>query len=129
MKCINKVILVGRAGREAEIKTTANGRAVAHFSLATETFWKKKDLPNEFQSKTEWHRIVAWGEMAEKIKRQVYKGAKVYVEGVIKYGKYNDKSGAEKQSTEVEIYDFSLLGTHAPSVQPVITAVPQPAVA
>jgi single-strand DNA-binding protein len=97
---VNKVILVGRLGRDPETRYTSGGQAVANFTLATdETF---KDRAGERQKRTEWHRIVLWGKLAEITQQYVKKGMLVYVEGRLQTRQWDDKrDGSKKQTTEI----------------------------
>ncbi len=110
MKCINKVILVGRAGGDAIVRETKNGQSVAHFSVATQTSWRKKDSPDEFQSNTIWHDVVAWGYLVKLVQQNIRKGSRVYIEGVLKHRTYKDeKSGQDRKVTEIELTELSVL--------------------
>src|SRR5579864_4700473 len=97
---VNKAILVGRLGRDPETRFTSGGQAVANFTLATdETF---KDRAGERQKRTEWHRIVLWGKLAEIAQQYLKKGMLVYVEGRIQTRQWEDKrDGQKRQTTEV----------------------------
>ncbi len=92
---VNKVILLGNAGKDPELRYTQSGKAVARFSMATSE--KMKDG----QDRTEWHNITAWDKLAELVNRLVTKGGKVYVEGRLQTREYTDKSGQRRWSTEV----------------------------
>ena len=94
---VNKAILVGRLGRDPETRFTAGGQAVANFTLATdETF---KDRSGERQKRTEWHRIVLWGKLAEITQQYLKKGMLVYIEGRIQTRQWEDKRDGQKRST------------------------------
>jgi single-strand DNA-binding protein len=97
---VNKAILVGRLGRDPETRYTSGGQAVANFTLATdETF---KDRSGERQKRTEWHRIVLWGKLAEIAQQYLKKGMLVYVEGRIQTRQWEDKrDGQKRQTTEI----------------------------
>ncbi|HEY4708721.1 MAG TPA: single-stranded DNA-binding protein [Candidatus Acidoferrales bacterium] len=97
---VNKAILVGRLGRDPETRYTSGGQAVANFTLATdETF---KDRAGERQKRTEWHRIVMWGKLAEIVQQYLKKGMLVYVEGRIQTRQWEDKrDGQKRQTTEI----------------------------
>ena len=95
---VNKITLIGNLGRDAEHKTLDSGAQMSNFSLATSESYKDKN--GEWQSKTEWHDIVVWGNNAERASRLV-KGQMVYVEGKVTYQKYTDKSGVEKWATRI----------------------------
>jgi len=94
---VNKVILVGRLGRDPETRYTSGGQAVANFTLATdETF---KDRSGERQKRTEWHRIVLWGKLAEIAQQYLKKGMLVYIEGRIQTRQWEDKRDGQKRTT------------------------------
>ena len=94
---VNKAILVGRLGRDPETRYTSGGQAVANFTLATdETF---KDRSGERQKRTEWHRIVLWGKLAEITQQYLKKGMLVYIEGRIQTRQWEDKRDGQKRST------------------------------
>lgn len=102
---VNKVILIGNCGKDPEIRTMQNGNKVANLSLATSESWKDK-ASGERKEKTEWHRIVVFGALAEIVERYVRKGSKVYVSGSLATRKWTDKDGVEKYSTEVVLQGF-----------------------
>jgi len=83
MAGVNKVILVGNLGRDPEIKYASNGAAIANMAIATSESWKDKQTGQK-QEKTEWHRVVVFGKLAEIVQQYVHKGSKVYVEGQLK---------------------------------------------
>jgi len=94
---VNKAILVGRLGRDPETRFTSGGQAVANFTLATdETF---KDRSGERQKRTEWHRVVLWGKLAEIAQQYLKKGMLVYIEGRIQTRQWEDKRDGQKRST------------------------------
>lgn len=94
---VNKAILVGRLGRDPETRFTAGGQAVANFTMATdETF---KDRSGERQKRTEWHRIVVWGKLAEITQQYLKKGMLVYIEGRIQTRQWEDKRDGQKRTT------------------------------
>jgi single-strand DNA-binding protein len=94
---VNKAILVGRLGRDPETRYTSGGQAVANFTLATdETF---KDRSGERQKRTEWHRIVLWGKLAEITQQYLKKGMLVYIEGRIQTRQWEDKRDGQKRTT------------------------------
>ncbi len=96
---LNKVTLIGNLGRDPEIRHFEGGSQVAKFSLATnENF---KDRNGEWQTRTEWHDIVCWGALAERVERTLKKGQLVYVEGKISTRKWQDKDGNDRYTTEV----------------------------
>ena len=99
---INKVILVGHLGQDPEVRYMPNGNAVANFSVATSESWKDKQT-GENRDKTEWHRIVVFGKLAEIVGEYVKKGTQVYLEGQLQTRKWQDQSGQDHYTTEVVI--------------------------
>lgn len=102
---VNKVIIIGNCGKDPEIRAMQNGSKVANLSLATSDSWKDK-TSGERKEKTEWHRVVVFGPLAEIVERFVRKGSKIYVSGSLQTRKWADKDGAEKYSTEVVLQGF-----------------------
>ncbi len=105
---VNKATLIGRVGKDPDIRYTTGGDAVASFSLATSESWK--DKAGEKQEKTEWHNITAWRKLAEIIGEYVKKGDLLYIEGKITTEKYTDKEGIEKYSTKIVAHEMKMLG-------------------
>ena len=99
MRGINKVILIGNLGRDPEIRYTTSGQAVVNFTLATTESSTSKD--GEKQDFTEWHRIVAWGRLAEICGEYLSKGRMVYIEGSIRTRSWEDKEGRKRWTTEI----------------------------
>ena len=102
---VNKVILIGNLGRDPEVRTLQNGGKVANLSLATSESWRDK-ASGERKEKTEWHRVVIFGNLADIAEKYLKKGSKVYVSGSLQTRKWTDKDGAEKYSTEVVLQGF-----------------------
>jgi single-strand DNA-binding protein len=100
MGSVNKVILVGNLGRDAELRYTPGGAPVATLNLATTEVWNDK-ASGQKQEKTEWHRIVLWGKSAEALSEYLTKGKQIYVEGRLQTRKWQDKDGNDKYSTEI----------------------------
>jgi len=108
-KGVNKVILLGNLGKDPEVKYTPQGTPVAKFSLATSDRYKDKD--GNWQDRTEWHNITAWGRTAEIAGEYLKKGSKVYIEGSLRTHSWDDKqTGQKKYMTEVNVNDLVLLG-------------------
>lgn len=105
---VNKVILVGRLGKDPEVKYTQGGTAVARFSLATDEVWK--DQSGEKQQKTEWHNIVAWTKLAEICGQYLAKGRLVYIEGRLQTRNWEDKDGNKRTTTEIRADNMVMLG-------------------
>jgi single-strand DNA-binding protein len=109
MRGVNKVILIGNLGRDPEIRYSASGSAVANFQLATNESWTTSE--GEKKTKTEWHRIVAFGKLAEICGDYLKKGAPVYLEGKLQHRSWEDKNSGEKRHvTEVVISSMVMLG-------------------
>lgn len=105
-KGVNKVILIGNLGNDPELKYMPNGDAVANVSLATSDSWKDKQT-GEQKERTEWHRVVFFGKLAEIIGQYCRKGSKIYVEGSLRTRKWQDQSGVDKYTTEIVVDGFS----------------------
>jgi single-strand DNA-binding protein len=100
MGSVNKVILVGNLGRDAELRYTPGGAAVATLNLATTETWKDKE--GQKKEDTQWHRVILWGKTAETLQDYLTKGKQIYVEGKLQTRKWKDKDGVEKYTTEVK---------------------------
>ena len=105
---VNKVMLIGRLGADPQLKYTPSGRANVNFNLATNASWKDQD--GNMQERTDWHRIVAWGKLAEVIGEWLKKGSSVYIEGRLQTRSYDDQNGVKKYITEVVASDLEMLG-------------------
>jgi single-strand DNA-binding protein len=108
---VNKVILVGRLGRDPETRYTGGGQAVANFSVATDETYK--DRNGERQKRTEWHKIVVWGKQAEIAQQYLKKGALIFIEGRIQSREWQDKEGQKRTSFEIVANNFRMLGGRA----------------
>ena len=108
---VNKVILVGRLGRDPETRFTGGGQAVANFSVATDETYK--DRNGERQKRTEWHKIVVWGKQAEIAQQYLKKGSLVYIEGRIQSREWQDKEGQKRTSFEIVASNFRMLGSRS----------------
>ena len=106
---LNKVMLIGNLGADPEIRYTAGGAAVANVRLATADSWRDKDS-GETQERTEWHRVVFFGRLAEIVEQYVKKGSQIYIEGRLQTRKWQDKEGNEKFSTEIVASEMQMLG-------------------
>jgi single-strand DNA-binding protein len=138
MGSVNKVILVGNLGRDAELRYTPGGAAVSKFSVATTEVWNDKS--GQRQERTEWHNIDLWGKQAESLSEYLVKGKQVYVEGRLQTDEYTDKDGNKRKTTRVRCDRVVLLGgggrgasmdrggdyagSHAPTPTPVETSEP-----
>ncbi|QHM72754.1 single-stranded DNA-binding protein SSB1 [Mixta intestinalis] len=99
---VNKVILVGNLGQDPEVRYMPNGGAVANITLATSESWRDKQT-GETKEKTEWHRVVLFGKLAEVAGEYLRKGSQVYIEGSLQTRKWQDQSGQERYTTEVVV--------------------------
>jgi len=121
MGSVNKVILVGNLGRDAELRYTPGGAAVATLNLATTEVWN--DRNNQRQEKTEWHRIVLWGKTAESLQEYLTKGKQIYVEGRLQTRQWDDKDGNKRYTTEIKADRVTLLGAAVQAAAAEWTAV------
>ena len=110
MGTVNKVIIVGNLGRDAEVRRTPGGAAVTTISVATTETWNDKSS-GERQERTEWHRVVIWGKTAETLEPYLLKGRQVYVEGKLQTRKWQDRDGNDKYTTEIRSDRIVLLGS------------------
>lgn len=132
---VNKVILVGNLGADPEVRFTPGGQAVANFNVATSESWTNKDGSKE--ERTEWHRIVVWGKLAELCGEYLTKGRSAYIEGRLQTRSY-EKDGATRYVTEVKATEIQFLGgkpegetgkqstAPAPATKPAVKAAPVP---
>src|SRR5579884_3553785 len=107
-RSVNKVILLGHLGKDAETKFTPSGVAVTNFTLATSRRWKDQQS-GEWKEETEWHRVVMW--RSENVSNYLLKGKQVYVEGRLQTRSWEDKDGQKRYTTEVVCEDLILLGS------------------
>jgi single-strand DNA-binding protein len=108
MAGVNKVILVGNLGKDPEVRYTADGTAVASFSIATSQRWTNKD--GERVERTEWHKIVAWRKLGEICGQYLSKGKQVYIEGRLQTRSWEDKDGNKRWTTEIIAQTMQMLG-------------------
>src|SRR5262249_35415165 len=126
MKSINKVTLIGHVGKQPEIRYTQGGAPVGNFSLATNEYWTTNT--GERGERTEWHRIVAWGKLAEFCQEYVQKGSYLYIEGRIQTRSYDDRDGVKRYITEIRANEIGLLERKPgiePGAEPPIDSIPQ----
>lgn len=124
---LNKVMIIGNLGNEPEIRVMPNGNAVANFSIATSETWRDRNT-NEQQERTEWHRVVIYGKLAEIVQQYVHKGSKLYIEGRLQTRKWQDNNGQDRYTTEIIANEMQMLdsrGQGAP--QGDYNAAPRPA--
>jgi len=105
---LNKVMLIGRLGADPEVRYTASERAVANLRLATSERWK--DREGEMQERTEWHRVVMFGKLAEIAKEYLRKGDQIYAEGRLQTRKWQDQQGNDRYTTEIVANEMTMLG-------------------
>ena len=127
---VNKAILVGHLGKDPEVRYAPSGKAIANITVATSEQWKDKNT-GEKQEKTEWHRVVAFGRLAEIMGEYLRKGAQVYIEGKIQTRKWQDKEGADRYTTEIVANEMQMLGSRStqqeeqrPAERPTTQAAP-----
>lgn len=108
---VNKVLLIGRLGNNPEIRFTNTGTAVANFNLATSENWNDKN--GQRQERTEWHRVVVWGKLAELCEKYLSKGRQCFVEGRLQTRSWDDKDGNKRYTTEIVAATIQFLGSNA----------------
>ncbi|MDP6580834.1 MAG: single-stranded DNA-binding protein [Vicinamibacterales bacterium] len=109
MGTVNRVILVGNLGKDAEVRFTPGGAAVSTLSLATTEVWNDKSS-GQRQERTEWHRVVLWGKQAETLNDYLKKGKQIYVEGRLQTRQWDDRDGNKRYTTEIRSDRIVLLG-------------------
>lgn len=112
MASLNKVTLIGNLGGDPEVRFTPGGQAVCNFNMATNERWNNKNT-GQPEERTEWHRIVVWGKLAELCKEYLSKGRAVYVEGRLQTRKWEDKQGQTRYTTEIVAQTILFLGAPA----------------
>lgn len=137
---LNKAQIIGRVGRDPEVRFMPSGEAVCTLSIATTEKWKDKNT-GEVKEATEWHRVSAWGKLAELAGEYLKQGSLVYVEGKMTSRKYTDKDGVEKSSYEIRMTGMKFLSSkqsgesqdqgqqapRAPAARPAVRQAPAPA--
>lgn len=113
MRGVNKAIIVGTLGQDPDVKYGSNGGAIVNLSVATNESWKDKQ--GQQQEKTEWHRIVIFGKLAEIAAQYLKKGSQVYLEGRIETQKWQDKEGNDRHTTQINANQMQMLGSNAGS--------------
>lgn len=113
---VNKVIIVGNLGQSPEARFTPQGTAVTNLSVATNESWKNQN--GETQDRTEWHRVVIYGKMAETASQYMQKGQMVYVEGRLQTNEWEDQNKNKRKTTEIRCDNFTMLGRRS-DVSPV----------
>ena len=124
MSSVNKVILIGRLGKDPETRYLPNGDAVTSITIATTEKWK--DKTGEMKEETEWHQVSLFTRLAEIAAKYLTKGSLVYIEGAIKTRKYTDKTGVEKYATGIKANTMNMLGSkETPQLDPKARTAPQ----
>ncbi len=109
---VNKVMLIGHLGRDPDVRYSASGQAVANITLATSESWKDKNTGDK-QERTEWHRVVFFGRLAEIAGEYLKKGMQIYVGGRLQTRKWQDKEGNDRYTTEIVAADMQMLGSRS----------------
>jgi len=109
MGTLNKAMIIGRLGQDPEVRYTQSNTAVANLSIATNE--RYKDGTGEWQERTEWHKVVAWGRKAEICQQYLTKGSQVYVEGPIQTSQWEDRDGNKRYTTEIKALTLTMLDT------------------
>lgn len=107
---VNRVILIGNLGQDPTVRYSPNGSAIANITIATTESWKDKNT-GEKQEKTEWHRVVFFGRLAEIVGEYLKKGSQIFVEGRLQTRKWQDKDGQDKYTTEIVANEMQMLGS------------------
>jgi len=113
---VNKAIIVGNLGKDPEIRHAANGNQIANLTIATSEKWKDKQTGQQ-QEKTEWHRVCAFGKLAEIMGQYLKKGSQVYIEGKLQTRKWQDSNGQDRYTTEIVANEMQMLGGRGDSGQ------------
>jgi len=106
---VNKVILIGNLGADPETRYTPNGNAVTNIRLATSEIWNDKQT-GQRQERTEWHRVVCFGKLAEICQQYLRKGSQIYIEGSLRTNKWQDKEGVDRYTTEIIASEMHMIG-------------------
>ncbi len=124
MRGVNKVILVGNLGQDPDTRYTASGAAVVNLSLATTENWRNKQS-GDTEERTEWHRVVMFGRLAEIAGEYLHKGSQVYIEGKLQTRKWQDNNGNDRYTTEIVANEMQMLGSRRGDEQ-AGTTMPEP---
>ena len=124
MRGVNKVILIGNLGKDPELRYLPSGQGVTKFSLATGSRWKDKE--GQWQDRTDWHNIVAFGKTAEICNEYLKKGRQVYIEGRVQTRSYDDRDGNKKWITEIIAQSMQMLGRKGEDEEEIPEAVEEP---
>lgn len=113
MSSLNKAMIIGRLGQDPDVRYTQSNTAVANLSVATSE--RYKDKQGEWKENTEWHRVVAWGRLAEICQEYLKKGSQVYIEGPIQTRQWEDKEGRTRYTTEIKALTMTMLDSKGSS--------------
>lgn len=113
---MNRITLMGRLGKDPEIKFLPSGTAVCKFTLATSRKWKDQS-GGDMHEKTEWHKIVAWGKQGETLGEYVHKGDQLLLSGELRYSEWNDKEGNKRTTAEIHLQEFDFVGSKKGSAE------------
>lgn len=113
MASLNKVMIIGRLGKDPDVRYTQSNTAVANMSIATSE--RFKDKSGEWKEKTEWHKVVAWGRTAEVCQEYLSKGSQVFIEGSLQTNKWEDKDGNTRYTTEIKTFRMQMLDSKSDS--------------
>jgi len=113
MSSLNKAMIIGRLGQDPDVRYTQSNTAVANLSIATSE--RYKDKQGEWKENTEWHRVVAWGRLAEICQEYLKKGSQVYIEGPIQTRQWEDKEGQTRYTTEIKALTMTMLDSKSSS--------------
>lgn len=113
MSSLNKAMIIGRLGKDPDVRYTQSNTAVANMSIATSE--RYKDSSGEWKENTEWHRVVAWGRLAEICQEYLKKGSQVYIEGPIQTRSWEDKEGQTRYTTEIKALTMTMLDSKGSS--------------
>lgn len=125
MSSLNKVMLIGRLGQDPEVRYTQSNTAVATLNLATNE--RYRDSNGEYQDRTEWHRVVAWGRTAEVCQQYLSKGSLIYVEGPLQTREWEDNQGQKRYTTEVKALQMTMLDSRGGNGGGMVSAPTAPA--
>ena len=123
MSSLNKAMIIGRLGQDPDVRYTQSNTAVANLSVATSE--RYKDNMGEWKENTEWHRVVAWGRLAEICQEYLKKGSQVYIEGPIQTRKWEDKEGQTRYTTEIKALTMTMLDSKGSSSSEDVPSKPE----
>lgn len=123
MSGVNRVILIGRLGKDVESNALPSGGQVVNLSLATSEKWKDKQTGEQVE-KTEWHKVVVFNRLAEICAQYLHKGSMIYIEGQLRTRKWQDNNGQDRYSTEIVAKEMQMLDTKQQQAQPAPTSYP-----